>query len=318
MKRMPIPVAAATVTIMAAMMIVSGGCGNEAVSGFTGSGVIEATEIVVSAETNGRLDRVRIDEGGMVAAGDTIADIDVEALVLERAATAADIDQINWNARVIAAEVETIRESVRQAEIARDNASSTFDRIKGLYADNAVTRDRYDGSETEYKLAVSRVESAQRNLDTAATRGQALEANRVKLAAALDLLDYRITKGHVISPSDGTVLVKYAESGEFTAPGKPVCSIADLSAVKLTIYVGETLLGKIALGGDVQIGIDSYPDRRFSGTITRIAEKAEFTPKNVQTRDSRIDLVYAVEITIDNPEGIFKIGMPADAYIEGI
>ena len=272
----------------------------------------------MSAETSGRLELVRIDEGGKVAAGDTIADIDVEAITLERAATAADLDLIDWNGRVIAAEIETMRETVRQTEIARDNAERNFERIKGLYEDDAITRDRYDNAKTETELAGSRVESARKSLDTATIRERALDANRMKLAAALDLLDYRITKGHVISPVGGSVLVKYAESGEFTTAGKPLCSIADLSTVKLTIYVGEALLGKIGIGDTVQVGIDSYPDRRFSGTITRIAEEAEFTPKNVQTRDSRIDLVYAVEITIDNPEGVFKIGMPADAYIEGL
>ncbi len=108
------------------------------------------------------------------------------------------------------------------------------------------------------------------------------------------------------------------EPGEIVNFATPLCIIADISTVWLNIYVGEEMLGKLVIGGKADIRVDSHPDVVFEGKITRISQRAEFTPKNVQTKDSRVDLVYAVKITTDNPEGIFKIGMPADVYIEGL
>jgi HlyD family secretion protein len=116
----------------------------------------------------------------------------------------------------------------------------------------------------------------------------------------------------------GEVIETYAEAGEMAAPGSPLCTIADLSTVKLRIYVNEKLLGKVKLNDAVSVGVDSHPGERFDGVITWISPVAEFTPKNVQTRDSRADLVYATQVTLKNPNGVFKIGMPADAYIEGL
>ncbi|MCI0495071.1 efflux RND transporter periplasmic adaptor subunit, partial [candidate division KSB1 bacterium] len=118
------------------------------------------------------------------------------------------------------------------------------------------------------------------------------------------------------SPIEGTVTEKYVEQGEIARPGGPVVSLADLQNMWIKIYFKETELGKIKLNGNADIQISSYPDRTFAGRIAWISPKAEFTPKNVQTKDARADLVYAVKIEVKNPEGILKIGMPADVVLK--
>ena len=144
------------------------------------------------------------------------------------------------------------------------------------------------------------------------------DASREKINASLRLLDYRITKGAVVSTSDGIIIEKFIEQGELAVPGKPIFSIADLSTMRLTIYVSEEMLGTVKIGSKAKIYVDSFPEKTFEGTVSWISSEAEFTPKNVQTRESRVELVYAVRISADNNEGIFKIGMPADAIIEGL
>jgi HlyD family secretion protein len=145
-----------------------------------------------------------------------------------------------------------------------------------------------------------------------------LAAKHEKIDANLKLLDKQISDAVVTAPSGGSVIEKYSEKGEIVTYGKPLVKIADISKVWLKVYVSEEMLGKIKLGGKADVRIDSMPEKSFTGSITWISPKSEFTPKSVQTRNSRIDLVYAVKITLENPDGIFKIGMPAEVYIQGL
>lgn len=131
----------------------------------------------------------------------------------------------------------------------------------------------------------------------------------------MERLRRRLADTVVKAPRAGTVTTRAREAGEYVAPGTPLFTIADLSTVFLTIYVPEPSLGKIALGQEADVSVDGMPERSFRGQVTKIAEEAEFTPKNVQTQDARAQLVFAVDITIENSEGVFKIGMPADARI---
>lgn len=305
-------------SILLALSIVLTGCKNEKAQDFAGTGIIEATEITVSAESAGTVLALNVDEGDSVAAGDTLAVIDVENTKLQRNTSSADISDIDWNRKVFEKQIVTAKEAIEQTSIALDNTRTSYNRIKNLFSQNAATKDQLDRAETELSLAVSRQKAAKDQLSEVQTRMGALAAKHEKIDANLKLLDKQISDAVVTAPSNGSVIEKYSEKGEIVIYGKPLLKIADISKVWLKVYVSEEMLGKIKLGGKADVRIDSIPEKSFTGSITWISPKSEFTPKSVQTRNSRIDLVYAVKITIDNPDGIFKIGMPAEVYIQGL
>ena len=292
------------------------GCEKAKDSAFTGSGTIEATEIRVSAKTAGQIKQITFDEGDTATKGIMLAEIDVESIKLQRDVTAAGLAELEWNEKILHKDIDTASETVKQASITLANLRKTHDRITGLFKENAASREQVDKAEMEFALAESRLHASQKNLESLKTRIKLLEANREKIMANLKLFDYKLKEGKVLSPTDGVIVEKYVEQGEIVNFGTPICTIADLSSVWLIIYIGEELLGKIHVGDTSRIRVDSHPDRDFNGTVTWISPQAEFTPKNVQTKDSRVDLVYSVKITIENRSGIFKIGMPAEAYIE--
>ena len=302
----------------AACMALMGGCAREQATDYTGSGTIEATEITVSSLAGGRITNLYVAEGHWIAPGDTIALIDVEKLELQREISRTGLDEADWNEKILDREKETLGNRLSQAETKRDNAKKNFDRVRALFDAGAATREALDGVETAYELAAIEVDTVRKQIAGIETKRASIDAVRKKIEAGLSLLDRQIADGTVIALSGGVVLEKYAEEGEVVGAGMPICSIGDLSTVWLIIYVGESDVGRISLGAKANVTIDSHPGETFPGTVTWIAETAEFTPKNVQTRDSRVDLVYAVKITLDNPDGIFKIGMPADAAIEGL
>lgn len=294
------------------------GCAEKTDTSFAGSGTIEATEVTVSAQARGELTAVAFEEGDPVTVGQVLAEIDVEDLKLQRRAAAAGVDEIEANRNTVQREIAAAEEGVGQAKITRDNALVTRDRIETLQKQGAATKDRLDRVETELSLAESRIRTAEKQLAVARSRLNTLSAARKRTEESLAVLDDQIGKGVIESPAAGVIIEKFVEKGEVVNFGSPVCTVADLSTVWLTIYIGEESAGKVKLGDKASVRIDARPDRSFGGRITWISPKAEFTPKNVQTRESRIDLVYQVKITLPNPEGVFKIGMPAEANIEGL
>lgn len=312
MNRMPWAVPAAL------GILVLAGCAERRDASFAGSGTIEATEVTVSAETRGRLVQVDCDEGATVRRGDVLASVDTEDLGLQRNAAAAGLAEITANESVLGEEIAAAGETARQASIAAGNARTTRDRVANLFSEGAATQDRLDRVNTELSLAESRVVAADKQLAAARARERAFRANRDRIMDNLKVLDNQIGNSEIQSPIDGSVIEKFVEQGEVVNFGSPLCTLADLSTVWLTVYLGEEDLGKIVVGKPARVAVDSFPGRRFEGRITWISPKAEFTPKNVQTRESRVDLVYAVKITLSNPDGVFKIGMPAEAYIEGL
>ncbi len=293
-------------------------CAEKEDPSFAGSGTIEATEVTVSAQTRGELIEVNFDEGSTVEPGEVLAKVDVEDLRLQRQAAAAGIAEIEATRSVIRQEIAAAEEAVRQARIAAENARVTRNRIANLFEQGAATKDRLDRAETEAELAESRVRSAEKQLAAARARLAGLQASREKIEENLKVLDHQIGNGTIESPIGGVVIEQYVEQGETVNFGTPIGAIADLSSVWLTVYLDGRDLGRVSLGETVRVTVDSFPDRSFEGKVTWISPKAEFTPKNVQTRESRADLVYAVRITLPNPESVFKIGMPAEAYIEGL
>jgi len=143
----------------------------------------------------------------------------------------------------------------------------------------------------------------------------AVEAHVEIAQAALDALEVQANKFTLTAPISGLVLERPTHQGEVALPGAPLMTLADLENVTLTVYVPEDQLGKVQLGQPVSVTVDAYPGRTFAGTVTFIASEAEFTPKNVQTREERVNMVFAVKVKLPNPEHALKPGMPADAVL---
>jgi HlyD family secretion protein len=248
-------------------------------------------------------------------------------------------------------EIEEARANLNQALARQDIARLTRDRFLGLLADGAISRQDFDRTATDLQAAeaavraarerVSLVEEGARAEDIRIARAErdraaaALEAARAG-AAAVDIrqqevrvaeaavrearanverLETQVAELRVLAPLDATVLTKAAEPGEVVAANKPIVLLGDLDRPWIKVYVPETALGRIRLGAPARVFVDSFPGRPFQGTVTWIADQAEFTPKNIQTAEERVNLVYAVKIAIQDAQRRLKAGMPADAEL---
>jgi HlyD family secretion protein len=313
-----------TAAVLAAAALA--GCGGSKSSGLiTASGTIEAVEVNVASQTSGRLLRLVVDEGSLVKSGDVVAAVDSSLLEiqLQQAAAGVRLAEAQLALLLKGARIEDIRqadETVRQAEANLKLATDERDRIRNLYQKKSATLQQKDNAETRYTLASAQFEAAKEGLRKwqRLARPEEIEQGRARLdqaVAARDLLKKTIADSTILAPTAGVVTHKVVESGDYVGPGTTVVTVADLSRVYLEIFVTEPELGRVRLGSAADVTIDSYPEHAFKGTVIFVSPEAEFTPKNIQTKEERVKLVYRVKIEIPNPEGILKPGMPADASI---
>jgi HlyD family secretion protein len=266
-----------------------------------GSGLIEATEVTVSAESAGRLVGLRVDEGTVVAVGDTLAMIDTATVMLRLRQAKAAVEAAETKLRV--AEV-----SIKQAETNLELANKEFERMATLIKKGTVTQQRYDQAETALNQA--RLAREQAQASRTATMAELDNAR-----AQVDLLQKQVDDSFPESPVGGTVVEKFIERGELVGPGKALVRIARLDTVSVKIYVPPSDLTRISLGGNALVDPEDGRSAPLSGIVSWISSEAEFTPKNVQTRESRAGLLYAVKISIPNPNQVLKIGMPVAVEI---
>lgn len=261
-----------------------------------GSGLIEATEVTISSETSGRIEKVYVDEGDRLLPGDTIALIDTVTLSLKLR-----------QAEAMKAAAETRRQTARiqidKAALDAELAGKEFDRINSLVQTGAANQQQYD--KTKNILDQSRLakKAAAAALDAAA-------ADLEKIDSDIALLHKQLADCRPIAPSGGTVVTKYVEGGELTSVGKPLVKMARLDTVWVKIYLPSSDLTRIKLGETANIDPEDGRTTPLPGAVTWISPEAEFTPKNVQTKEARADLVYAVKVTIPNEGEQLKIGMP--------
>ncbi len=289
------------------------------------SGTIEAVEVSVAAKTSGQIEKIFVEEGTRVEAGDVLAIIDSArlAIQLRQAEAAVDLAESQLELLLKGARVEDIRqveESAKQADATLKMASEDLERIQSLYAKESTTLKMLQDAETRFKVAQAQQAASQQALLKVRklTRPEEIKAAQARLAqaeAGRDLLNKTIADATIISPATGIVTHKAREPGEFASPGTTLLTISELDNVRLNIYVTEVDLGRVRLGQRAEVRIDSHPDRTFKGTVIFISPEAEFTPKNIQTQEERVKLVYRIKIEIPNPDNILKPGMPADAAI---
>lgn len=311
---------------VAMLMIGLGGCGNDRDGAIEASGTLEAVEIKVSSKVSGQLLHLGVAEGSTVHAGDTLAILDHEmlALQLQQAeagvdAAKAQYDLLNNGARE--EDVKLANEAVVQAEASHGSAEADYRRIKDLYAEHSVSQKQYEDAESRYTITKAQLNAARQNLKKLQhfTRPEDLNAAQARVEQAqaqANIIRKQIKDSYIIAPASGAVTHKPVEVGELITAGSVVVKIARLEKMELRIYVSETELGKVKLGGTADIVIDTYPDKTYPGKIVYVSPVAEFTPRNVQTKDERTKLVFGVKLEVENPDGELKSGMPADAFLK--
>jgi len=283
------------------LMISFSFCERNNINQITGSGTLEATEITLSSKSNGQVLDLLVKEGDEVQIGSVVAVIDTEKLILQREQIQAGLAEVNYHTL-------TAREGITVAEEQQENIKKKFERIKILFKEGSVTQQQLDDIEMQFDLSTTQIKTAKSNLQAAQMKKKQIEAN-------LKLIQSQIDDAIVTNPVSGIVINKFIEKGETVVNGLPIVTIADLSNLWIKLYVTGPELGFIKLGNKAEILVDSFPARKFEGKIIWISSKAEFTPKNVQTKEARADLVYAVKIEVPNPESLLKIGMPADIFL---
>ena len=301
------------------------GCGSNHKGAIEASGTLEATDVKVSAKVPGQIETIRIQEGSQVQSGDTLVVLDRSTLELQfrQAQAGFEVADAQYHLLLNGARSEDIHlaeDALRQAEASFKNASDDFARMKELLASNTITQKQFDDAESRYTIAKAQLSSAEQGVaklrNFARPEDLATARARTSQAKALsDLLKKELTDAVVVAPVSGTITHKPVEEGELIGTGSVVATISRLDKMNLMIYVSETELGKAKLGEMADVYIDTYPDKAFPAKIVYISPIAEFTPKNVQTKEDRTKLVFGVKLEIENKEGVLKSGMPADAYV---
>lgn len=263
-------------------------------------GNFEATEVIVSSETNGRILKFDVTEGSEAEKGSVIALIDTTLYHLQKAEIDAGMKSVRTRISSISAQNDILNQQI-------ENLKVNIARIEKMLKDDAATQKQYD--DLTGQVAVLQKQIAANNSQKASVASE-ISVYESKKAT----LNEQVVRSNVISPLKGTIIEKYSEAGELTAAGKPLVKIADLSIIKLKVYVSGAQLGSVKIGQQCTVRIDNGVKgySTYTGTISYISGKAEFTPKIIQTKEERVTLVYAVTIDVKN-DGTLKSGMPGEA-----
>lgn len=267
------------------------------------SGTFEATEVMVSSEASGRIMALDIHEGGVLKAGQGCGLVDTLQLYLQKRQLEAGVEAALSRRRDVETQTAYIKE---QIEVNRREA----DRVRNLIAADAANTKQLDDITSSIKLLETQLAATEADI---AQNNTIAEAEAASYRAQIAQVDESLRRCRITSPIDGTVLVKYAEAGELTAVGKPLFKIADLSRMNLRAYITASQLTSVRIGQKVRVFADSGEDgvREYEGTVSWISDQSEFTPKTIQTRDERANLVYAIKVSFIN-DGYVKIGMYGD------
>ena len=285
--------------LLTAIIFISCNKNNEKADAY---GNFEATEITVSSESNGKIEFLNVKEGAQLKKGLLVGLIDTLQLHYNREQLKASIETVQSKSASVLSQINVLNEQLKTAKIEQT-------RIQNMYAENAATKRQIDEIDGKVKVIEKQISSVQTQ--------NAPILNEIKsIKVQIEKLDDQIKKSKISNPVDGTVLTKYAEPSEITAFGKPLYKIANLNEMELRVYVTETQLAQIKIGQKVTVAIDADNDtKKYEGNITWISAQAEFTPKVIQTKEERANLVYAVKVAVKN-DGSLKIGMPAEVWLK--
>ena len=287
------------------------GCGNNNKNLITATGTIEATEVTVSAQASGPVKLLRVDEGNRVNAGDTLLVLDNTDWVYQLQQAQAGLDGTEAQLRM--AREGMREEDVLQAEANFKSAENDLKRMEELAKSRSISDKQLEDARTRYTLMQQTWIKMKRG--SRIEEIQIAKARRDQSLAQVSSLNKKVNDCVVTAPLAGTVTKRFVEKGELVGQGMPLVRIANLARMNIMIYVPEVELPRIALGQRATIRVDAFADRDFQGTVTFISPTAEFTPKNIQTKDDRTKLVFGVRLAVDNPDGTLKAGIPADVTL---
>jgi len=290
-----------------------------------GSGIIEVTQVDAAFEVPGRVAERFVDEGAMVDGGEPIARLDEREyqLRVERASATAAVAEAHYRMMLRGSR----EQEVDQALAALDAAESTvrfqqleYARLAKLAANGIVAQNELDKAATDLTNARTEREraAAQLAMLREGFRTEEIEQARAQAQQAqaeLGLAELDLSRCKLFAPMAGRVLSKSREPGEMVQPGTPIVTLGDLARPWVNLYVGERDLGRVHLGMKAQVTIDAFPTDPFPGTVTFISDRAEFTPKNIQTPDERVKLVYRIKVEVATRDEALKPGMPADTVL---
>jgi len=267
-----------------------------------GYGNFEATEVTISAEASGKIEYLNLEEGAIVAPNTQVGLIDTIQLYLSKQQLIASKNTIASKSGNVLSQTAVLNEQLKTTLIEQK-------RIQNMFAENAATKRQVDEINGKVNVLNEQIKSIK-------TQEAPIGNEQKSIDVQIEKINDQIQKCKITSPFQGTVLAKYSEANETTNFGKPLYKLADLTTMTLRVYISEKQLNQIKVGQKVTVKIDTQEDMKsYPGTISWISSSAEFTPKIIQTKEERANLVYAVKVNVKN-DGSLKIGMPAEMWIK--
>jgi len=288
-------------------------------------GTVDAHEVDLSFQVGGRILRLDTDEGRSVVVGDILAELDPRDLELALARAQAQAASAEKALAVLKAgsrvqDIQSAEAALRQAEADLRFARTQLERTEKLVADHFAPPQQLDTANDQLDVAAAKVEQARQNLSLLREGSRKEDVERASAdfqaaKAAAATAEQQLAYARLMSAAAGVVSVRLAEQGQNVTAGQPVFRVAEIDRPWVRIYLDEKELPRVKLGQPAQIQVDGLPGRTFSGHLSFISPEAEFTPKTVETRALRVDLVYRAKVDVDNAAGQLKIGMPADVRL---
>ncbi|HLO58298.1 MAG TPA: HlyD family efflux transporter periplasmic adaptor subunit [Bacteroidales bacterium] len=262
-------------------------------------GNFETDEVIVSAESQGELIQFGIHEGDKVNKGQFLGRIDSTDVSIKK-------NQLMAQHSVILARIRNLDAQLRVQDEQRANLVREVNRITNLYNDKAATQQQLDDINGKVKVLDSQTEALK-------SQKSIIAGEQSVLSAQLQEVDNQISKCRIVSPADGTILEKYTDAGELVSPGKALFKLANLNEMELKVYISGSQLSSVSIGDTVNVTIDSESGemQTIKGIVSWVASQVEFTPKIIQTKQERVNMVYAVKVRVNN-DGRLKIGMPGE------
>ena len=314
--------------ILIPVSLLSGCSGHSTDNTILLSGTVEAREVDLSFQVGGRLAQLATDEGQWIEQGAPVATLDTRDFELALRQATATADAANASLAALKAGTRTQDIKVAQANVLKAQSQLNYNaaevkRFSSLIPKKLASEQQLEAAQLQYEVSVASVEQAKQNLNLLkeGPREEDIQQAEAQYAAqvnARDIAQQKLEYTHLVSPMSGLVTVRLSEAGEVVAPGQAVFRVAELAKPWVRGYLSETDLGRVRVGQKAQVKVDSMPGKVFDGVLSFISPVAEFTPKTVQTRELRTALVYRVKVDVNNPEGLLKIGMPADIVLQPV
>ena len=288
------------------MLLLAGLCACSSEQNYDATGTFEATEVTISAESTGKIISLSAEEGQTVQMGEILGKIDSTQYCLQR-------KQLRAQQNAILSSRPDVQKQLAATDEQIIKFKTELSRIENMLKDGAATRKQLDDVQAQLRIAEGQKEAL---LSTLTSNTSTINSNAAALGAQIDLLSDNIKKCQITSPINGTIISKYSQKGEFTAVARPLFKVADLENMYVRAYFTSEQLSSISLGQEVKVIADYGADeqKEYTGKIVWIASKSEFTPKGIQTKDSRANLVYAVKVAVKN-DGLLKIGLSANIIL---